>query len=221
VGVADGLVRRADFAVLTSLQQAAQAVQSEREQALATAQAEAAQLLLAARDQADALLAQAQQQREQAYQSGLTQGADEAAAKWTQQALTVAHSNQHALERQRERLGGIVAMAVERLVEQEDKQALFKRALHTIGKLVKDVPMLTLRVNHGDRDAAQKALLAMVDQAAGAVPIELVTDAGLVEGSCRFESDNGVIDAGLATQLAAIKRAVVRAALAEPIDADI
>jgi type III secretion protein L len=217
VGVADGLIRSADFAALTSLQQAAQAVQGEREQALADVQAQGQQLLEAARSQAQAWLALAQQELDGGYQAGLAQGSAEAANLWAEQALLNARSHQQALERQRERLGGIVAMAVERLVEQEDKQALFKRALRTIGKLIKDVPMLTLRVNEADHDAAKRALLAMVDQASGVVPIELVSDAGLAGGSCRFESDNGVIDAGLATQLAAIKRAVVRAALVEPI----
>jgi type III secretion protein L len=200
------------------LQQAAEAVQGERNQSLAEAQTQAEHVLAQARSQAEALLAQAQQQLDQGYQAGLSQGAEQALATWTEQAVSGAHSNQHALERQRERLGGIVALAVERLVEQEDKQALFKRALRTIGKLIKDVPMLTLRVHNDDHAAAQKALLDMVDQVGGSVPIEVVSDAALAEGSCRFESDNGVIDAGLATQLAAIKRAVVRAALAEPVD---
>jgi type III secretion protein L len=217
VGVEHGLIRSADFAALTSLQQAAQAIQDDRDRALADVQAQGQQLLEAARSQAQTWLAQAQQQFDEGHQAGLAQGSAQAANLWTEQALLNARSNQQALKRQRDRLGGIVAMAVERLVEQEDKQALFKRALRTIGKLVKDVPMLTLRVNEADHDAAKKALLAMVDQTSGAVPIELVSDAGLAGGSCRFESDNGVIDAGLPTQLAAIKRALVRAALAEPI----
>jgi type III secretion protein L len=193
-------------------------VQAEREQTLADTQAQREQVLASARSQAQDLLAQAQQRLDEAYQTGLAQGTVEGTNLWTEQSVANARSNQHALERQRERLGGIVSMAVERLVEQEDKQALFKRALRTIGKLIKDVPMLTLRVNDADHDAAKKALLAMVDQAGSGVPIELVSDAGLAGGSCRFESDNGVIDASLATQLAAIKRAVVRAALAEPIE---
>ena len=182
VGVADGLIRSADFAALTSLQHAAQAVQSEREQALADAQAQGQQLLDAARSEVQAWRAQAQQQLNEGYQAGLAQGSAEAANLWAEQAVLGARSNQQALERQRERLGGIVAMAVERLVEQEDKQALFKRALRTIGKLIKDVPMLTLRVNEADHDAAKKALLAMVDQTSGAVPIELVSDAALAGG---------------------------------------
>jgi type III secretion protein L len=42
--------------------------------------------------------------------------------------------------------------------------------------------------------------------------IEVLGDAALPAGSCLFESDQGTIDAGLQTQLAAIQRAVARAA---------
>jgi type III secretion protein L len=217
VGVDDGVIRAGDFAALMSLLQAAEQVESRAQQLLAAAQAQADELLSAAQARADALQAQAQSLREQGYEEGLKQGIDQAAAEWAAQALTGARDAQAVLERRRERLGGIVATAVERLVEQEDKQALFRKALRTIGKLVKDVPMMTLRVHSDDRDAAQQALLAIVDPLGSSVPIEVVSDAGVAGGSCRFESDEGVIDASLSTQLAAIKRAVVRAATAEPV----
>src|SRR6185436_15162682 len=114
--------------------------------------------------------------------------------------------------RQSERLAAIVSMAVERVIEQEDRAGLFRRSLRTIVKLVKDTPMLTLRVTEADRDIAQGAVDAVKSQLSGALPIEVVTDAAMNEGGCRFESDGGVIDAGLDTQLAALRRAVARAA---------
>lgn len=195
-----------------SLQQAAEVIAQAHQTVTCAAQAQADELLGTARAQADGWLAEAQAQREAGYQAGLRQGAEEAAVAWTRQALAGAQASQTALDKQRERLGNIVALAVERLVEQEDRQALFKKALRTIGKLVKDVPLLTLRVHSGDHDAARKALLEVMDQLADAVPIEVVADAALASGSCRFESDQGVIDASLSAQLSAIRRAVARVA---------
>jgi type III secretion protein L len=212
VGLSDGVLRAQDFAALVSLQDAAEAVHRERLQTQAESQAQAQQVLEAARQQADAVLAQARAERDRAYHEGFEAGRLASLARWAQQALTGAQASQRSLERQRERLGGIVSLAVERMVDGEDRQALYQRALRTISKLVKDVPMITLRVHSDDLDAAQQALSAVVDKHGVDMPIEVVGDEVVAEGCCRFESDQGVIDAGLMTQLAAIKRAVVRAA---------
>jgi type III secretion protein L len=196
-----------------SWQAAAQALTHERERIVAAAQQEADALLDLAREHAAALLADAQLERSRGYDDGHLEGMTKAQQQWAQMALAGAKEGREALERQRERLGAIVSQAVERVVEQEDRQAMFKRAVRTIAKLVRDVPLLTLRVSNADQQAAQQAVLAMTSQSNPGLPIEVVTDACMADGSCRFESDHGVIDAGLATQLAAIKRAVVRAAL--------
>jgi type III secretion protein L len=234
IGVEDGIVRARDFAALTSLLQAANTLESERDHLLAEAHAQAQRVTRDAQDQAQQVTAQAQAQAEStidaahqqaiallaearkkldsAYEEGLGKGEREAITQWTSRALTHAKSSRLGLERQQERLSGIVSLAVERMVEQEDKQALYVRALRTVSKMVKDVPLLTLRVNFQDKVAAQKALNAVAGQLVSDMPIEVVGDDALAGGSCMFESDQGVIDVGLETQLAAIKRAVNRAA---------
>lgn len=212
VGVDDGLIRADDFARLVDSAAVAAAIAGERERVLAQARDEADALLAAARDEATALLAAAIDQREQAHRCGMSQGLEDAAAHWAGQAMAAAEVRRRHLVRQSERLAAIVAMAVERVIEQEDRAGLFRRSLRTIVKLVKDTPMLTLRVTEADRDIAQGAVDAVKAQLAGGLPIEVVTDAAMREGGCRFESDGGVIDAGLDTQLAALRRAVARAA---------
>jgi type III secretion protein L len=185
----------------------------DREQVLEGAQDEGQRLIAEARVQAEALLADAREQHTRGRQDGFDEGMKEAAAAWVARALDQAAASQRQLHRQRDRLSEIVSMAVERVVEQEDRQALYQRALRSISKLVRDVPMLTLRVHGSDHDAAQRALKALADELNPELPIEVVADDGVGEGGCVFESDQGVIDAGLPTQLAAIKRAVMRAAL--------
>jgi type III secretion protein L len=223
VGVEDGFIRAADFAALISLQQAAEAVQIDRLKTLSEAQAQADRcisdaqlkslaLLDDAQQQSDLLIAQAQEQYTAGYDQGFSKGHEDATTQWTERALANAHSSQRALQRQRERLSGVVSLAVETMVEEEDKQAIFRRALRTVSKLVRDVPLLTLRVHFDDKDAAQRAITDMVDQLQVNIPIEVVADAASADGCCTFESDQGVIDASLGTQLAAIKRAVARAA---------
>ena len=212
VGFDEGLIRAADFARLADSAAVAAAVADERDQVLALARAEAGALLAAAREEATALVAAARDQLELAHRSGMNQGLEDAAAHWAGQAMAVADARRRHLFRQSERLAAIVSMAVERVIEQEDRAGLFRRSLRTIVKLVKDTPMLTLRVTEADRDIAQGAVDAVKAQLTGGLPIEVVADAAMREGGCRFESDGGVIDAGLDTQLAALRRAVARAA---------
>jgi len=221
VGLEDGVVRAKDFAALTSLLAAADTVEGERERLLAEATQETLRLREAAQAEIDATLAMAREELERGYSDGLERGRQDAAAQWAETVLRDAGSTRRGLERQSERLSQIVSLAVERVVEPEDRQALYRRALRTVTKLLKDVPMLTLRVPETDRDSAQHAVDAVMQHLSGTLPIEVVCDAALPEGSCLFESDQGVIDASLDTQLAAIKRAVLRAAQHMNSDAEV
>jgi type III secretion protein L len=211
VGVEDGLVRAADFAALTSLLAAADAVEGERQAALDEAMAEAGRWRDGMQQSIDKQLAAAAKAHKR-YADGLKSGREQVATEWAEAALRQAATEQATLARQSERLASIVALAAERVIEQEDRGALYLRAVRTVSKLIKEVPLLTLRVSQADHDSARQAVDEVLAQVGNAVPIEVVVDATLLEGGCLFESDQGVIDAGLATQLAAIRRAVVRAA---------
>jgi type III secretion protein L len=219
VGIEDGVVRAADFAALTSLLEAMEEIEeirreaeAEREEILASARARAEELLEEARGQLEDSEAAEEEARTRGYEEGLTRGVDEAASEWTERAVRDAMSTQRGLQRQTERLGTIVSQALDRVVEQEDRGALYRRAVRTISQLLKDVPMMTLRVPEGDRDSAQSAVDTAMQYLCSEVRIEVVPDASLSDGACLFESDNGTIDAGLETQLTAIKRALGRAA---------
>jgi type III secretion protein L len=222
VGVEDGVVRGADFAALTGLLDAASTLQSERAQLLESVEQEIEQLRSDARQQVEASLAAARKEQSRGYDDGLAEGLRDAAAEWTESALREAASTQRSLMRQTKRLSQIVALALERIVEHEDRVTLFNRALNAIAKLVRDVPMATLHVSPSELSSALSAVTAFAPCATGRLQIEVKGDSALAPGSCLFESDQGVIDAGLKTQLAAIQRAMDRAAehlvMAEPPD---
>jgi type III secretion protein L len=208
VGVEDGLVRADDFASLTSLLDAAASVEESARRLLADAAVKAEQLIADAQARFDA-----------AHQQGIAQGEQEGLRQWTARSLRGAAGAQQALDKQNARLGRIVSLAVERIVAQEDKEALYKRAIQAVNHIVKAVPLLTLRVSPGDQAAAQRAVEAVTEDGRSS-PIEVLADPTLALGSCVFESDQGVIDAGLETQLAAIERAVQRASQQVPETAD-
>jgi type III secretion protein L len=210
VGVEDGIIRRDDFAAFVSLLEAADSIEAERQQMLAQAQADIEQMKAQAQSEIDSFLENAKEKQQQGYQSGLAQGIEESSATWTQQALRRASGKKQQLERETERLTQLVTAAVERIVEQEDPVSLHRKAIQTVTKLMRDVPMLTLRVSDLDLSSAQQAVNSVLANVGQDCPIEVISDATLPTGSCLFESDHGVVDAGLNTQLNAIKKAVSR-----------
>ena len=223
VGLEGGVLRAGDFARLVSAAEAADTICAERDRLLQLAREQADAMLAEARARAGDLLAHAQARFDEAQRRGREQGLRDAAAQWTAQALDAAEATRRGLVRQSDRLSAIVSLAIERVIEQEDRAALFRRSLRTITKLLRDAPMLTLRVPEGDRDSAQRAVDSVTAEMSTTLPIEIVADAAMPVGACRFESDRGVIDAGLDTQLAAIRRAVSRAAhqVAQDVDAGV
>ena len=202
VGLDHGLIRAADFAHLV----------------------EAQAILDAARAEAEALVEKARREHAAAYQRGFEQGLErglrDAAARWAGQALDTADATRRNLQRQSERLSSLVSMAVERVIDEGDRSALFRRSLRAVMKLVQDLPMLTMRVHVDDLSHARAAVEEVLAQSGSAMSIEVVSDAALAPGACRFESDDGVVDASLDTQLEALRRAVHRAAqqMAGPAD---
>ena len=174
---------------------------------------QASQIREAAQTEADQMLDQAQRQLDSAYQAGLDRGMQEAAARWASQALEIAANHKRVLERQSERLSQLVSAAVTRLVDEEDRSSLFRRSLRTISKLVKDVPLLTMYVHEAEREQAERAVASVLPQMSQGLSIEIIASNAVPTGTCRFESDEGVVDASLDTQITALRQAVHRAAL--------
>ena len=211
VGIVDGLIRSADFANLVATEDALFKLNEEARQLLESTQATCDEMLAATQARVEGLVNEAKMARQLAEAEGLRIGRAQALDEWTARSVEQSIESRAMLERQKVRLRDIVSLCVERLVGETDRKALFARALKTIGKLVQDVPLLTLRVHESDLVAARAAVDDLLAQAGSACSIEVTADTGLAPGACLFESDLGVIDAGLAHQLQSVRRAVARA----------
>lgn len=211
VGITEGVIRAADFANLVSTEEALFSLTERARGLFDTTQKTCDQMLAAAEARVAAEMAEAQAIKDAAASEGLQIGRIEALNSWTQRTVDQAVESRAMLERQKLRLRDIVSLCVERLVGESDRKALFARALKTISKLVQDIPMLTLRVHESDVAAAQMAVDDLLAPGGSKFPIEVVVDISLSPGGCLFESDLGVIDAGLENQLQAIRRAVAKA----------
>ena len=210
IGVADGVVRQADFADL---------VESCRLTALAAHQ------LAQAGEQASAIVAQAVVQAEQRIAAAhddssriraeaKEQGLREAAERWTQEMAEKAFAARHSLQRASDRLAELVSLATQRVVEVEDKEGLYRRALRTVRHLADDSKMLVLHIGPDDADYARSVIGQLAQEIGIEVPLEVKVDGRLAAGGCVLESDYGVIDASIGLQIQAVKKAITKAARA-------
>lgn len=178
---------------------------------IAEAQDEAARIVAAARAEAEALTRDAQARIEAACDAGRAEGERQAALAWHERQAGRAVDQAEAVRGLHERLAEVVTSAVERIVQTEGRAALYQRALRSVQALSRSATALTLKVSHADFDAARDGIAAVPELQAAGLAVEVIVDPALPAGSCLFESDMGVVDASLKTQLDALRAAMSRA----------
>jgi type III secretion protein L len=210
LGVEDGIVRAEDVQHLLTLQDCRRVLAEQQEQLLQSARLQAEALLDQAQQQADTLLATARSDAERNARMGYEQGRRRAVQEWQARQIGYAIDRGQALRALHQKLAGIVTGAVERIVRTESREALYQRALDSVHGLTHGATALALRVNPEDYEAASNALAALPEPPHG-VTLQVTADDSLQPGSCVFESDLGVLDASLHTQLHGLHTAMERA----------
>jgi len=217
LGVEDGIVRAEDVQRFVALEDCRRVLSEQQEALLQAARDQAEALLAQAREQAEALLLTARSDAERSVQLGYEEGHRRAVQEWQARQIGHAIDRAQALRALHRKLAGIVTGAVERIVYTESREALYQRALDSVEGLTQGASELTLRVNPADCEDARNALAALTEPPPG-VALLVTADESLQPGSCVFESDLGVLDASLHTQLDGLRGAMdraVRAAIAE------
>lgn len=210
LGVEDGIVRAEDVQHLLTLQDCRRVLADQKDQLLEAARAQAQALLDQAQQQADALLAIARSDAERNVHRGYEEGRRKAVQEWQVRQIGYAIDRGQALRALHQKLAGIVTGAVERIVQTESREALYQRALDCVHGLTHGATSLALRVNPADYEDARNALAALPEPPHG-VSLQVTADDSLRPGSCVFESDLGVLDASLHTQLHGLRSAMDRA----------
>jgi type III secretion protein L len=219
LGAPDGVLRHEDLQELLAAQSLRSRLEQAHADALDGARREAQAQLDAAREQARAIVEEAQAQAERLRREAYEEGMRQAVQDWHERQAAATLDKGKALRDMHARLAEVVTAAVERIVHSEDRAALYQRALRNVQSLTRGATALKLRVGPADYDHAQACIGSIEDLQAAGLQVEVVSDSSLRPGSCVFESDLGVLDASLQTQLdglrAAMERAVRRAVAAE------
>lgn len=211
VGLEEGVVRADEVQVLISAEALRRRMEEAVEQALAEAREQAAAEVAAAQAQAREIVDDAREEAQQLRQAAYDEGTRQAVAEWQDRHVQAVAEHQRAMQATHARLADVVASAVERIVLSEDRGALYQRALKSVQALTRGSGALRLRVGVDDYAQARDCIGAIGDLQAAGLELDVLADAALPPGSCIFESELGVLDASLQTQLAGLRAAMERA----------
>jgi type III secretion protein L len=168
--------------------------------------AEAESLLYEAARKADETLEAAAEeyarQKEKGYQDGMEACQEECAGKLLEAAL----SSIEYIEGLEKTIVGLVAESAALVIGEMESGDRIVRIVRKALSNIRGQRRVTVRVSAGEAGAVRGALSAMTE-GGGAAFLDVVGDPRLEDGSCLLESPLGVVDAGLETQLRAIRKA--------------
>jgi type III secretion protein L len=174
------------------------------------AELQARRMLQEARTEVAQLQEEARQAADDEAARGYAEGLREGAAEWHERFAQLQAGQAAAQAGMEDRLAGIVALVVDRIVSGAPREALFARSLQGVRAALGESTGARLRVHPGDVRAAEAAVAA--DTAARGGPrVQVEADASLQPGACLFESSLGRLDASLDVQLAGMRAALERA----------
>ncbi|WP_080421783.1 type III secretion system stator protein SctL [Burkholderia ubonensis] len=214
IGTDSDVIRRDALGVLLELDAACVQVQEDRAKILDQARNEAAGIVTEAEVRASEICAEAQKRYDEAEEQGYREGRQRALSEWMERLADAGDLRRRVQLGMRERLAEIVTLAVEQIVNSESSRALFVRALGKVERIIDGDSRLRVAVHPEDHADAQKifGVLATRWRKSGrSFPLHVVKDKRLARGSCICESDSVIVDAGVGSQLRAMRSAAKRA----------
>jgi type III secretion protein L len=148
-----------------------------------------------------------QKRREEGYQEGLEAGREEYADKIMDTVL----SSVEYLENLEERLVKLVGEVTRKLLGEMDSRELIVRLVRQALTTVRAERKVLIRVAAREEAAVRDGLAGLLKRPDGGSDfLELVADPDLPPGSCLLESEMGVVEASLETQLRNLEKALLR-----------
>ncbi len=110
-----------------------------------------------------------------------------------------------------ERIGVLVTRTLGKVLnESEVDKQFFAGVMHRVLSAAHEEKFLSVRVCPEQLNVAQKSIDSIIRQVGATQFVEVKGDPKLQRGSCLVESEYGVIDASLETQLDAIRQALTK-----------
>lgn len=174
---------------------------------------DAREILESAQREAAELLARATLERERVVSAAREEGREQGLAQWNELLAAAMHGKQRLLESQESEIVRLSVRIARKIIGEELRThpetivSIVREALESVRR----ERMLTIQV-HPDLAEEVRARLDRLEKlVGGGRQIQVVAEASVEPGGCIVESELGVIDARLETQLRCLEEALLRA----------
>ena len=169
---------------------------------------EAQTLLDAARERAAEMDREAQAAYERRREEGYRDGQEEGRLEHAEKVLEPVLSSVEYIEGIESTLVRVVSEAIRKVIGEVDENERIVRIVRNALTTVRNQQRVLIRVAPADEKPVREALAAMLTAVPGSTSfVDVVGDARLERGACLLESELGVVDASLETQLKALENA--------------
>lgn len=182
------ILRAADFAAVV-----------EARDIVARAEAEAERIREEARREYE-------EQKERGYREGIEQGK----AEISERVVSTAGQSAMYFAKLEESLVDVVIKSTRRVVGEFDDRERVERIVGQALGLLRSQKQVKVKVSPGQRDRLQERVQALLAAFPSIEFLDIQADARLPEDGCVLETDLGVIDATVETQLRAIEKALIQ-----------
>ena len=208
IAAPDGIIRRAAWLQVGALDASVVAIGEDRSAALSAADEAAQAIILAAQQEAQQILADANIQAQSLYDEAQAAGRQAGIDEWQESLLRASRESNKQLQLQRERMARMVIAAVEKIAPLQDPQGVYRQVMKMLLKSMQAVRYVTVRVCPAELSFAESSMRELAAGSIFAKLVEVVADERLASGACLVESDQGVIDLSLESQLTALRAAI-------------
>ncbi len=165
-------------------------------------------LLDAARERAAEMDREAQAAYERRREEGYRDGREEGRLEHAEKVLETVLSSVEYIEGIESTLVRVVSEAIRKVIGEVDENERIVRIVRNALTTVRNQQRVLIRVAPADEKPVREALAAMLTAVPGSTSfVDVVGDARLERGACLLESELGVVDASLETQLKALENA--------------
>lgn len=163
----------------------------------------AAEIITAAEQRAEKILYDAQKAYQTRYEQGYADGVEAGKLENAEKVMETVLASVEFIEGIENTVVNVVSQSIRKIIGEMDDEERIRRIVGTALSYVRGQQRVTVRVSPQDEPAVSKSLAAMTSGAY----LNVVADPRLAPSSCILESDLGVIDASLETQLKALEHA--------------
>ena len=171
---------------------------------------EANKILEAAHEKAAETLAQAREIYESKKRQGYEDGLEEGRMEHLEKIMDTSMKAIDYFESMEKSIAALVTQCLEKVVGEMDNDVLILRIVRSGLAIARNEQRVVVRVCPEELKAVQDANSALLEAHPGISVLDIIEDPRLKRGACIVESELGVVDASLTTQITAIKRAIAK-----------